>query len=345
VTSQEHTTSQKDSTGPSREAAPEYFRSRAYAGRADLPGVEALLASCAADESTEHTRMLLNGNRFEGTNMNGSEGIDAGTTRLWFDRRAPDGPPLACAFVPYTGSRYGVPQLVFHLRPGARTPVLEDAVLAWVAAQLPRAALSAVARLDVHLRPDADRYRAGLLERHGFRRIESVLQRFRRSLDGPVPEPVVPPGYRIRPLAGAHEIAAFVALFRENYGAGPSVESRTERWRRPEHVPEIVVAPDGTFVAFCYVEVGASSQMPLAPGEGCVAQFGTARALPYQEYMGAAFRAGLRELQARGMTAAKAQCGSTNQKELILFAAEGFELVETLPRLRYIKAASGAGGG
>jgi hypothetical protein len=342
VTSQDRTTAQQNPACPSREAAPEYLRSRPYAGRADLPGVEALLASCAAEESTEHMRTLLDSNRLESTN--GSEGTDAGTTRLWFDRREPDRTLLACAFVPYTGYRYGVPQLVFHIHPDARTPVLADAVVAWVEAQLPRAAMSLVARLDVHLRPDADRYRAALLERHGFKRIESVLHRFRRSLDVPVPDPVLPPGHHIRPLAGEHEIPAFAALFRDVFGAGPTAEARAARWRRPNHVPElVVVAPDGRFIAFCYVEVGASSLMPLAPGEGCVPQFGTARVFPYQEYTSAAFRAGLRELRARGMTAAKAQCGSANQKELALFAAEGFELVETLPRLRYTKAARGAG--
>jgi GNAT superfamily N-acetyltransferase len=287
-------------------------------------------------------RTLLDSNRLESTN--GREGTDAGTTRLWFDRREPDRTLLACAFVPYTGSRYGVPQLVFHIRPNARTPVLEDAVMAWVEALPPRAAMSLVARLDVHLQPGADHYRAALLERYGFRRIESVLHRFRRSLDVPVPEPVLPPGCHIRPLAGEHEIPAFVTLFHDVFGAGPTAQARAERWRRPDHVPELVVeSPSGTLLAFCYVEVGSSTQMPLAPHEGCLAQLGTAKAHRGHGFGRAVLRAGLHLLHRRGLTAAVLQTGAPNEAAHRLYLSEGFRLAESLPRLRYTKAARGAG--
>jgi hypothetical protein len=81
--------------------------------------------------------------------------------------------------------------------------------------------------------------------------------------------------------------------------------------------------------------------MTLARDEGWLVQFAAARAYPYQEFTRAAFRAGLHELRDRGVTTARVQCGAANQKELVLFAAEGFEPDETLPRLRYTRSARG----
>jgi transposase-like protein len=51
-----------------------------------------------------------------------------------------------------------------------------------------------------------------LLERHAFTRLESVFFRFRRSLEQPIGEPVLPAGYRIHLLRGESEFDSFLAF-------------------------------------------------------------------------------------------------------------------------------------
>ena len=299
---------------------------RPYGGPEDLPAIAALLSVCGAHRETDSLLRTL-------ATVRPAERFSQGTpaVRLWVESTAGGEPPtraLACAMG-------GALNLRLHVHPEARIPAVEHRLMTWVREQRSSAAATRHKRIDVPLHPTLDHYLAELLDRNGFRRVEYVTHRYRRDLTGLLPDPDVPDGHRIRPLAGEHEVAAFVALFHDVYGAGPSVESRINRWRQDGHIPEIVVeAPDGALVAFCYLELG-SFMLPLNPGEGCVAQFGATRALPYHEFTAPAVRAGLHELRARGATIAKAQCGSTNEKEIPLLTAEGFELYETLPRLRY----------
>jgi hypothetical protein len=301
---------------------------RPFGGRADLPALEALLATCAAPEHPAYTQ-----SRLQGGPSSAPPTAPSVPNCLWRDAAAPDGPLVACAF--------GGLNATFHIHPAARVPAVETVVMRWIDGQVAAQASAAIPRVDVQLRAGDDEYRAALLERRGFTRQESVTLRLRRSFDEPIPEPVLPTGHRIRPLRGEGELDTFLALFDEAYGVRPTSERRAQLWRRPAHVPELVVeATDGPLVAFCYVDVGALSMMPLEPGEGCVAQFGCARGYPYQVFARAAFRAGLRELRRRGMTAARVQAGSRNEKELLLFAAEGFQPTEIVPRLRYTKAAA-----
>ena len=78
---------------------------------------------------------------------------------------------------------------------------------------------------------------------------------FLRRPTGTVPEPRLPEGFSIRPLAGVSEVTAYVALHRAAFES----EAMTEPWRRrvierPEYVPGldlVAVAPDGRLAAFC----------------------------------------------------------------------------------------------
>ncbi len=312
---------------------------RPYAGDADLPALEALLASCADREPTEPTRIL-----FARSQPGERLSADASVARLWFDagaaRDGTDAAPVAGALV--TGN---VPRLAFHVRPDARVPAVEAAVMAWVEEQLPEVAAAATARLDVHLRAGFDVYRAALLERHSFTRVEAFTRRMRRPLDPAPPESVLPPGHRVRPLDGPAELGRYAAAFRDAFDAGPSAESLRERWEQPGHLPELVVeATDGTFVAFCYCEAGHTTQMPLGPDEGCVSHVGTARALHRRGFGRAALRAGLRQLRERGMRWAVMQTGGGNEPSRRLFDSEGFSTLEMVPRLRYVKRAAATGG-
>jgi hypothetical protein len=83
-----------------------------------------------------------------------------------------------------------------------------------------------------------------------------------RTLDEPIPEPALPPGFTIRAVAGEAEVAARVALQREAFGrTNQTVEGRLAFMRDPAYVPDldlVAVAPDGTLAAFV-VEVSTDS--------------------------------------------------------------------------------------
>jgi len=81
----------------------------------------------------------------------------------------------------------------------------------------------------------------------------------RRS--GPTPQPsALPAGYRVRPLAGASEAAAYAECHRAAFGS----VSMTEQWRARTlqasgYTPEldlVVEAPDGHLAAFCIAWLG-----------------------------------------------------------------------------------------
>lgn len=78
--------------------------------------------------------------------------------------------------------------------------------------------------------PDSgqDHYRCTLLERAGFTRTESTVRRMARPLGepSPVPEPAIPPGFRIRTVDTDADLARFIAFFHGSFGDGPTIASR-----------------------------------------------------------------------------------------------------------------------
>ena len=310
-------------------------RGRPFGGGPDLPALARLLAACPGENADDTLRRLQAPRHLERVR----QGTEA--SRVWLSSAEPGAGAaearfLACAVV-------GSPNGTFHIHPAARRESVETAVMGWIHRQLPRvvAAHPEFGRLDIHLRPETDSYRAGLLERHGFTRVETVTRRMRRPLDPPPPDAVLPPGYRVRPLGGPDELERYAAVFGEVFGAGPSVESLRERWQQPGHLPELVVeAQDGAFVAFCACEIGHSPQMPLAPDEGCVSHVGTARAHRRRGLGRAALRAGLWQLRERGVRWAVMQTGGANEASQRLFESEGFATCEMVPRLRYVRRAA-----
>jgi len=92
------------------------------------------------------------------------------------------------------------------------------------------------------------------LERHGFTPTDLTLTQWHQVVDDRPPEPVLPPGYRVRTLAGPHEIAARVEVHRASFA--PS-HMTVERYGRVVMSPHyrmdrdvVVEAPDGTLAAF-----------------------------------------------------------------------------------------------
>ena len=90
-----------------------------------------------------------------------------------------------------------------------------------------------------------------------------------RPLDGYIPDPVLPQGFAIRPMAGEAELEAYVTLHRAAFGTGNmTVQYRRTIMSAPDFIPEldlVAVAPNGDLAALCVCQVFADDS-PRADG-------------------------------------------------------------------------------
>ena len=152
--------------------------------------------------------------------------------------------------------------LRFHFRPGSLTSHIERQMMDWATAcmnlrlsnQTDRQPLT----LDACARDD-DAAKVALLERHSFAPTDVQTLYMVRPLHEPFPEPRLPDGFVIRPLAGESEVAAYVAAHRAAYGTSyMTVEGRLAIMKQPSYLPEldlVATAPDGTLAAFCVCSI------------------------------------------------------------------------------------------
>ena len=97
--------------------------------------------------------------------------------------------------------------------------------------------------------------RVALLQRNGYRRTEQHFVHTLRRLDGEVVAPVLADGFVVRPIGGEEELGARVAVHRAAFAPSRVTEqSYRNVMRSNTYRPDldmVVVAPDGTFAAFC----------------------------------------------------------------------------------------------
>ncbi|MBN2119356.1 MAG: GNAT family N-acetyltransferase [Anaerolineales bacterium] len=101
--------------------------------------------------------------------------------------------------------------------------------------------------------------RIAFLKRHGFQQTEGMSVHLVRDLSKPTPEPKLPPGFTIRPLAGTHEAEAVAAMHRLAFGTDyMTTENRLAIMNTSEYdlsLDLVVIAPDGTIVANCICSI------------------------------------------------------------------------------------------
>ena len=302
---------------------------------ADLPHLDPLLDACAADGPVDYSLAKLG----QDTPVADTPARDAVVAQAW--RRAePPHEVLAVAAL------HGARNLVFLIHPAVRGGQVEATVVDWILHQVQLAGQATPgARVWAHLDLGQDVYRCEVLERAGFSRVEAVAQRMARRLDrgsplGPdVPPlhlPTLPPGYTIRTVESDDDLAQFVALFHDAFGAGPSVDGRRRLRQRTNHLPKLVVEdPTRQFVSFCSVHIHHTTQVALTYGEGFVFQLGTARAHWRRGFGRAALRAGLLQMREHGAHTARLQTAARNSGAHSLFESEGFRTTETVTNVRY----------
>jgi ribosomal protein S18 acetylase RimI-like enzyme len=137
-----------------------------------------------------------------------------------------------------------------------RLPRLESEIVEWgvACARTPTGIPGLPSTLDssssVH-----DTHRIDMLRRHGFVSDEVHSLRYSRSLSDPIAANPVPPGFHIRPVKGAEEVAQLVALHQASFGTqNLTVEQRLAMMNASYYRREldlVVVAPGGELAAFC----------------------------------------------------------------------------------------------
>ncbi len=173
------------------------------------------------------------------------------TFRLWND----DGGNLA-GFAVWTPSRYraGVISFELQVHPRQRGRGLEEEMLDWVEAQRSQATVACRLVTDVGVYED-DQAQITTLQRCGFRRTDDEGVLFIYPLDEPVPEPSLPGGFVVRPVAGEQEAAARAAAHRDAFDSTRVTDEAYLRLMRTpgydRDLDTVVVAPDGTIAAFC----------------------------------------------------------------------------------------------
>jgi ribosomal protein S18 acetylase RimI-like enzyme len=170
-----------------------------------------------------------------------------------------------------------------------------------------------------------------LLEHRGFARSDYHLIYMTRSLDEPIPEPVLPPGYHLRHVAGTHEVAQRAAVSHAAFGSSLPLDRYRERYlqfmRSSAYTPEldlVVAAPDGRFGAFCMCWLDNVNRV------GLFEPLGTGPDFRRQGLGTAVLCEGLRRMRERGMTIAMVCVEHDNPAAQRLYSSVGFHALHRI---------------
>lgn len=222
--------------------------------------------------------------------------------------------------------------LDFFIRPGSHSQETENAIFTWAAQRFCQLDQERGRPLPYWVEHrDDDTQRKAISERHGFLLDDDYSYvHMQCSLTEPLPEPVLPPGFTIRPLQGQQEVAAYVALHRAAFES----TSMTPAWRQrtlfmPQYISEldiVVVAPDGTLAGFCVGWLNVQRK---------VAQIEPIGVHPHYQRHGlgnALLREILRRFQAHGAHTTIVETESTRLPAQRAYQAVGFRIVNTIVR-------------
>jgi ribosomal protein S18 acetylase RimI-like enzyme len=173
---------------------------------------------------------------------------------------------------------------------------------------------------------EGDARRRALLDARGYVRSSTCLQYRLRRLGGPIEPRALPPGYRVRNVAGLHEAEARVAVHRDAFA--PSMMSLAyynAALRMPTYRADldlVVEAPDGSLVAFCIVWWDAANRLGTFEPVGCHSahrRLGLASAVMAE---------GLRRLSALGAELAQVTSARGSQHAEALYESLGFPVLD-----------------
>ncbi len=227
-----------------------------------------------------------------------SETIRA-NTRLWFDADQ----PVAWAYVDlFNNLRWEVEK---ELEETLGAEIVEWGE-ACIRKTLPE---GESATLDASCREDYSE-RISFLTKNGFRQTRDTTLYLTRSLFDPIPDPILPPGFIIRPIAGKDEVEAVASAHRAAFGTEyMTAESRLVIMDTSEYdmsLDLIVLSPDGRVAGNCICSVNEVEKKGFTDPISVHPNFqgiGLARAL---------LLTGMKLLRERGMETAHLGTSGTN---------------------------------
>ena len=266
--------------------------SRPYAGHADTVAMLDLVRARPKERFDDFPGMI------DLQELLGVEAIQA-STRLWEDgeRRV-----MGYAILDETS-------LICEVSPGTEAEVFPE-IVAWAEERLrtiPHAE-DAPRMLEASCR-EQDTVWLELLEHHGFVRQDEGAVHMRRSLVEALPDPILPPGFVIRPIAGEQEVEAHVTLHRAAWGTeNMTVEYRLSMMRTPSYdqaLDLVAAAPDGRLVAYCMCYISAEENELSGRRDGNTDPMCTRPDFQRRGLAKALMVTGMKLLRARGMEAAR----------------------------------------
>jgi mycothiol synthase len=246
-------------------------------------------------------------------------------TRLWFDQQ-----DQLVAFALVDAFR----NLLFDFDPKAASAELDDAILQWGITCLKREpqADDEAATLDAVCREE-DAARMAWLTRYGFQPQTLRTLRFVRSLSDPIPDPQLPTGYSIRPVAGPAEVEALVALHRAAFGTdNMTIEERCAMMSGPDYLPGldlVAVAPNSRLAGFCVCGISVEENAVTGRSEGYTDPIGVHPDFQKQGLARALVLTGLHLLRERGLAYATLGTSSENVAMQAAARSVGFQLQST----------------
>ncbi len=199
---------------------------------------------------------------------------------------------------------------------------LEDEMMAWAEKQLAVPARESNRRCLTTPVYTYDTERQAMLKARGYCQGDGIGHKYYRSLLGPVPEPVVPAGYRLRSLQADDDLEKRSAAWARAFGSQPRSEALHRSLQRaPGYrmtLESIVEAADGSFVAFA---------LAWFDPVNCIGMFepvGTDPDHRRRELGKAVMYRGMRELQALGARMAYVGAGEALPANA-LYRSVGFD--------------------
>ena len=249
----------------------------------------------------------------------------------WWRFTSDDPDPLAAAHLWLDGDEVigavwsGDAQADLLVHPHRRA--VEDVMLDWAEARhRERHAGTGVTPPFTIYAFDTDTERTARLRGRGYERRDRCYRYRRRALDGPVPAPVLPPGYRIRHVAGEVNLEARVAVHRAAFAPSRmTVAKHRAVMAAPTYRPEldlVAVAPDGRFASYCIVWYDEENRIGVFEPVGTDPEFqrrGLSRAVLHE---------GLRRLHALGARVAYVIAAGDAPASNALYEAVGFRVVD-----------------
>lgn len=294
---------------------------RSYRGVRDLPAVLQFIGEC--NVHADFCAYMHPGN-FTHHLSNGLRGGDpSNSTYLYED----EGAQIRALIILSPGKTTGYYDLMID--PRSRDSTFEAAAAAWskqAVQTLMQDSGKEIADVGSAVL-DCDIERRDLLLTQGYTpENEASMIYHMRSLQMPIPDPVLPDGFTIRNVEGEHEADALGMVhsgaFSSNWPSGEYLKvMRTPGFHIDREL--IVVAPDGRFAAFLIYWIDPVSKSGLFEPVGChkdYQQRGLSKALMYE---------GMRRMIAQGMGAAIVETNNGNEAALALYRSVGFEMKYT----------------